>query len=51
MRPRVFPAEDGDSEMAHTYTHPYASMRPRVFPAEDADDEFCFLLPHLLSLQ
>ena len=34
MRPRVFPAEDGDAVVAH-YALVDASMRPRVFPAED----------------
>ena len=35
MRPRVFPAEDGDS-LHSSMPSGLASMRPRVFPAEDA---------------
>ena len=34
MRPRVFPAEDGEDPHAEGGRGP-ASMRPRVFPAED----------------
>ena len=34
MRPRVFPAEDGDEAAVAEAVAP-ASMRPRVFPAED----------------
>ena len=35
MRPRVFPAEDGEV-VVHELDLAVASMRPRVFPAEDA---------------
>ena len=35
MRPRVFPAEDGDPRCRRDAAE-VASMRPRVFPAEDA---------------
>ena len=40
MRPRVFPAEDGDAER-HPDVPGDASMRPRVFPAEDVDERSC----------
>ena len=35
MRPRVFPAEDGET-LNKACAALEASMRPRVFPAEDA---------------
>ena len=35
MRPRVFPAEDGEAD-GPRHDPVGASMRPRVFPAEDA---------------
>ena len=35
MRPRVFPAEDGE-RLILLGADRRASMRPRVFPAEDA---------------
>ena len=35
MRPRVFPAEDNESDAPVDVSYD-ASMRPRVFPAEDS---------------
>ena len=47
MRPRVFPAEDGDA--AARPSSSTASMRPRVFPAEDARSGSCIGVVPALS--
>ena len=50
MRPRVFPAEDGEAGRPEDGAGE-ASMRPRVFPAEDAREPAWMRQQRLASMR